>query len=234
MAYITAANLRPDTLAEFAWGLGIDTTTVPLDATITSAITRISTQFDDWCNDHFSTVTETLELNGSGTSRLLLPKRCTAVTTVKTRDYAGTLTTQATTVWRFTSSLDSTGATRIGGWDYIDVVPGQYLTGLYDPYAQYSSVNYTELTWPSVWPMGPQMVQVAVTSGWTVTPSPVQKAIAILVNDHFNPPRGDLRRADRWQTADVSVSVGRSEPSGLKDVDDIIAEYKRDSRLGIA
>ena len=229
--------MRPDTVAEFAFGLDLETTLVPLDATITSAITRMTARFEDLVNDSFSTATtQTLELNGSGTSRLIIPKRTTAVTAVKTRDYAGTLTTQASTVWRFTSSLDAAGAKRVGGWDYIDVVPGQYLTGLYDPYAQYSTINYTELTWPSVWPQGPQMVQVVGTTGWTTCPDDVKRAIALLVSDHFHAPSGSYRRASEWTdgtTRVLGAPVDEDHPFGMPEVDQIFREYRRESRLGI-
>ena len=73
------------------------------------------------------------------------------------------------------------------------------------------------------------MVDVLGTFGWTTTPGDIQRLCALLVYDHFNPMRADLRRADRWSTADASITVSRSEPSGIPEADHILEQYRRES-----
>jgi hypothetical protein len=96
MAYITFADFRSATVAEYCQGLTL-TTTEASDTNLPIAIARFSQRFDDFTNDHFESASLTLELDGEGEGRIYLPKRCTAVSTVKIRDENGTLTTQDTT-----------------------------------------------------------------------------------------------------------------------------------------
>jgi hypothetical protein len=218
MAYLVVADVREATLAEFASGLALSTAEAT-DTQVTAAIARQSQHFDDLVNDHFETETVTLELDGDGTSRLLLPKRCTAVSTVKTRDYAGTLTTQASTQYRLHSSLYSTGSKRLGDMDWLDTVPlsGGLSLVVGDIYA---------------WPEGPQTVQVVGSFGWTTTPADVKRAVALLVWDHFKPDDEHIRRASQWGTQQATF-VRSDGATGLPEVDKIVDDYKRDITVGI-
>jgi hypothetical protein len=174
------------------------------------------------CSDEFvSAAGRTYDLRGSGTSQLFLPARCTAVTTVKTRDYLGNLTTQAATAYRLVSSLDSTGAYRLTScqYDYLEIPPYQYLAGVV------GSTGYA-------WPIGAETIQVVGTFGWTVTPTDVNRCIALLVFDHFKPLAPGLRRAETMETVDARYTFNAAtDITGITEADDIIADYRRSTGL---
>lgn len=222
MAYLTATDFRANSKKWYTAQLVLSEEEAPT-ADITSAIASMSLQFDEWTHDHYETESLTLELNGDGTGTLLLPKRCTAVTTVKTRDPNGTLTTQSATAYRLVSSLDSAGARRRSkeALDLIEVVdlgPGL------------SSVN--DGTY--VWPCGPQTVQVAGSFGWTTVPDRVKRAVALMVYDQFRGKGDSLHRAGSWSTDGADYNAATTTPSGLPEVDGIIAELAKADDYSLA
>jgi hypothetical protein len=222
MAYLTATQFRTATLAEFCHGLALDTTEAP-SGELADAITRLSARLDDWTNDHYESETLTLGITGTGGTNLLLPKRCTAVTQVHIRNHLGVLTTQDASRYRLHSSLEG-GTRRISTDDWLELVGGTGgLTGL--PYGQ---------TERYLWPTGILSVDVAGSFGWTAVPGDIKRALALLVWDHFKSFRSDLRRASRYQTAELAVDVSVGTPSGMPEVDAIVADYRRDSGPSIA
>lgn len=223
MAYPTAADFRTPTLAEYAQGLVLGSDV--LDATITAVIARIVDRVEILTNDIFVPTAATYDLRGDGTSRLELPQRCTAVSAVNTRDYIGNLTLQTAASYRLVSSLDAAGATAIrspaDGSDYLEVVPYQYLKGIIG-----------QPWW--TWPVGPKTVQVAGTFGWTVTPPPINRAVALMVYDQIKPMNPGLRRASQLQTADAVYTYLPNDPdhpTGIDDADEIIREFRRAAGL---
>ena len=222
MAYVTFADFRTATLAEHCYGLALTTTEAP-DAALTAAIATYSQRMDNLTNDHYETETLTYDLDvDSTTDRLYLPKRCRSISTLQTRDYAGTLTNEATTVYRLTSSLDAAGALRepIGGLDHLDIIPGG--SGL--------STGYM------TWPVGPQTVRVTGQFSWATTPSEIKWAVARLCYARFKESRADLDRAETLTNAGVTLRFLESDaehPTGLREVDEIVADYKRDSFIGV-
>lgn len=219
MAYLAFADFRTATLTEFCAQLAL-TTTEASDANLTSAIARFSQRLDDYTNDRFESEALTLEMDGEGTAKLILPKRCTAVGTVKTRDDADVLTLQAAAVYRLHSSLYSTGSKRLGEFDWIEVVPDG--NGL----ASVTGSAY-------VWPRGPRTVQVVGTFGWTTTPGDVKRAVALMVYDHFKPRAEDLRRASAWAIAETRYEIARTLPTGIPEADEVIANYRREGDVAV-
>lgn len=221
MAYLVASAFRDATKAWYTAGITLSEEEAPT-ADITSAIDNFSKAFDDWTNDHYESESSTVELDGDGSARLLLPKRFTALTTVKTRDSAGTLTLQSSSVYRLISSLESTGSRRRSkdALDFLEVIP--YGTGL-----------SATVEGPYVWPCGPQTVQVIGTSGWTTTPERVKRAVALLVYNHFRPRGDSVMRATRWQTEGGAYERELDSVSGLPEVDDIIADLRRDIDMSL-
>lgn len=226
MAYVAVADFRTGTLAEYCVGLAL-TTTEASDAQLTAAITRISTRIDQYTNDHFESASATYDLNGSGTSRIYLPARATAITSVSTRDYAGNLTVQASTAYRFHSSLNAAGSAVVDDFDWVDVIPGQYLTSVATPWVD---PDYSAAAWPA----GAQTIRVIGTFGWLVTPPEIKRATALLVYDHFKPTNQNLRFVSAMSTADANytfVAPDADNPTGLVEADSIIARYRRDAYL---
>ena len=222
MAYPVAADFRTATQAAYCQGLSL-TTGEAADAILTSTIARMADRIEILCDDEFVSSSKTYDLRGDGTGQLTLPLRCTAISTVKTRDYLGTLTTQSATAYRLHSSLDSAGASRISldDYDYLEIVPYQYLQGLIG-----------QPWWK--WPIGPNTVQVVGTFGWTVTPADISRAIALLTYDAVKAQAANLRRATQLQTADAVYTYTPTDPlrpTGIDEADDIIRAYARSSGL---
>jgi hypothetical protein len=214
--YVLFSDLRPGSAAEFASGLELPDSVVGDDALITSAIARMSQRFDDLTNDHFSTQTSTtLTLQGYGGTILYLPRRCTAVTTVSVTNYAGTTTAQAATVYRLHSSLNSAGSAwnTPGDLDWLELLPYQYLSG-----ASFG-LGYA-------WPDESNSVTVLGTFGWTVTPTDVKRAVALMVYAEFQPQADVLGHVTQWSDSGTIYqrSVG---PTGLPAVDELVERYKR-------
>lgn len=213
MAYLTSAEFRIDSQAEYCSGLTLTLLEAP-DINLTLAIARMSQRFDNATNDHFETATPvTLTLRGNGTSILDLPRRTTAVTSVTTLDYTGSSTTQTSTLWRLHSSLNSTGSAIAydGVLDWLEVTSGQYLLGITGTSGYY-------------WPTAANAVTVIGTFGWTVTPTDVKRAVALLVYDQFKPEADILRRANQLSDAGTIYQLSTSD-TGLPEVDAIIEQY---------
>ena len=213
MAYITTANFRTVTLAEHCQGLALNDDEAP-DTILTNTITRISARVDDMLDDHFEAQNDVvLELDGSGTRRLYLPRRTRGVDAVKTRDEAGALTAE-TVVWRLHSSLDAAGTAKAypgAIYDWLDLIPTKMLsTG-----------------W--VWPEGPQTVQVTGDFGWSVPPAEIKRLVALLVWDQLKVQGDVMRRAERLQTEDASYNLAAVPP----EVSDIMSRYRRRQRVPV-
>jgi hypothetical protein len=223
VAYPVFADFRTLTLAEYCVGLSLSLTEAP-DAILTATIARMVKRLEGLTDDEFVTATgRTYDLRGSGTSTLALPARCTAITTVKTRDYLGTLTTQDAAAYRLVSSLDAAGANRVTGqpWDYLEIPAYKYLTGV---------VLASGWTWPP----GAETIQVVGTFGWTVTPADINRAIALMTYDAVKAQAQNLRRADRMETVDAVYTFNPFDPdhpTGINEADEIINSYRRSSGL---
>jgi hypothetical protein len=215
VAYLIAADMRQGSLAEFATGLALDDSTAETSR-LTASIARMSQRFDDLTNDHFETQTGvTLTLAGYGDTILYLPRRCTAVTTVSITNYAGTVTAQAGGVYRLHSSLNSAGSAwnTPGDLDWLELLPYQFLSG-----ASFG-LGYA-------WPDETNSVTVLGTFGWTVTPTDVKRAVALMVYAEFQPQADVLGHVTQWSDSGTIYqrSVG---PTGLPAVDELVERYKR-------
>jgi hypothetical protein len=223
---VVESDFRTESLAEYAYGLELSTTEAPATA-VTSAITRLSARVDEWTNDHFEAESLTLDLDGSGTTKLYLPQRCTAVSSVSIRDEEDVYTVQTALGYRLHSSLRD-GVKAVGLYDWLEIVgEGDGLTGL--PGLSYNAWR---------WPVGPATVRVAGTFGWTTTPFDIKRAVAVLVWDHFRQKRGDMVYASRVSTADRTVEYPAPDPSNgvftaMPEVDAILQTYQRAALLGV-
>lgn len=165
MVFFAPADLRETTQKSWAANLLLDASDIT-DALLTSLIAQVGQQveYDLW--DDFDPPSpdndETVEVSGQDSTRLYLPRRCRSVTTVKTRNDAGTLTTEAATAYRLHSSL-VTGGTAIRDrrrTDYLEALSG-LTTG--------------------TWLAGEQTVQVVGKFGWAAVPDDIKRLIALRI-----------------------------------------------------
>lgn len=207
---MVSADFREGTKKDYCFGLELSPSDAP-DAELTTAITRLSERVDLVTNDHFESETAaTFEIDGSGETRLYLPRRVRSVTTVKTRDLDGVLTLELAASYRLHSSLNAAGTETEGDFDWIGVIPGQVL------------VNGGK-----VWPDGVQTVQVVGNFSWAATPTDIKRLVALLVWHNFKPIQADLRLSQRWQTQDATYERAESEPFGIPEADELVARYRR-------
>jgi hypothetical protein len=210
VSYIAAADFRTPTLAEYC--LDIPLTAQDADDTrLGSAIAREQARLEELTNDLYASATLTFDMNGWGRASLPLPMRCTAVTTVKTRDLNGTLTTQDSSVYRLVSSLDAAGAVRVRQYDRLAIVPGKYIAQV-----PYWSPQY-------VWPWGDATVQIVGTFGWTTTPPEIKRALALMVWQHVKPVGALLRQTQTLATGDAFYTLTALPPEAA----DIVTRYTR-------
>lgn len=210
MAYVASDDFRSATLRWWTAGLALSQTEAP-DADLSAAIAALSEQADELTNDHFEpTAGKVVDLDvEETTTRLFLPTRARAVTKVETRDEDGNLTVEAATEYRLHSSLDSAGTLAIGDHDWLEIIPGRSLsTG-------------------STWPIGPQSVRVTYDADWAAVPERIKRLVSLMVYDHFRPLAPGIRAAETWNTNDAVYRRAVSEPLGIPEADQIIAEFLR-------
>lgn len=211
--YLAVADFRSGTQRDFTKDLEPVSTTDASDVQLTDAIVRMGNRFDRFAGDHFEPESLVLELAGSGTDSMLLPRRIRTITQIETRLVpTSAYTVQAVGLYRAVSSLSADGLQVLGDVDKLWLL--NQLVG-----ADGSS---------AVWPRGAGRVKITGTFGWAAPPADVKRAVALMVWDHFIPINADLRRVDRWGLPDGTFySNTKSEPTGLPEVDDIIEGYRR-------
>lgn len=215
---LAAANFRDGTLIDATLGRAIPLEII--DDVVDATIARMVDRFERWTNDQFtSTEDVTLTLTASRSDRIAIPRRCTAIDKLETVAFDGTVTEQDTGVYRLHSSLDDDGAERLDTYDYIELIAGT--AGLVN------TVN------PSRFDPGTGTVLATGTFGWTVVPPDVAYAVALMVWDHCVQQRADLHRVTSRTTATESVQYAVTEPTGMPEVDEIIADFRRDSYLAV-
>jgi hypothetical protein len=155
--------------------------------------------------------TTAVVLTGSGTPRLSVTKRIRSVLAVYLRDWGGAWTLQPATTYEVTSSVGGTTWPTVDvlrGQDCIDIIYGQPLTSTWAYY---------------YWPTDRGRVKVLGSFGWPETPPEIQRAVALLVWDHFKPRQDILRQADRFSTSELSVDLS----GGLPAANDIMVRMTR-------
>lgn len=229
MTYLLPSHFRSASLHEACMGLDL-TDDEADDVTLTAVIARVSLRLDRWTDDHYEPTTGTVDIDGIGGSRLELPARYTAVTSVKTLDQFGTLSSAlATTAYRLHSSLNAAGTLRRSAdaiLDWLELVAGG--AGLTAP------AGGSQWTWP----YGIQTVQIVGTYGWTTAPGDIHRALAMMVWDHVKRKLSDLRVAESVQAAGSIVRYTQPDPangiwSGIHEVDEIVADYSRRANVRV-
>lgn len=208
MAYVAPADFREQTRKPWTQGLLLDESLV--DDYFEDVIALVQERIDDELGDTFEPPSPdddiTLDLNAYGGRRLYLPRRIRSITSVSTRDLNGTLTAEAATLWRATSSLTG-GEFADGPYDYLELIPGQYLsTG-----------------W---WPYGAQTVQVVGKFGWPAPPDDIKRLTALYVYDYVKPKDHPLTNVESRTTLEGTIVYGPSE-----EIERIRDRYRRKAVL---
>jgi hypothetical protein len=223
---LTPTDFRLESLHEACVGYDL-TDDVAESSQLEDAIARLTERLDDYTNDHFEPETLTLDLVSDGTTRLVLPRRFTAITSVKFYDDAGTLgIAQAAASYRLHSSLIA-GSKRLSkdALDWISTVP--YSVGFTG-----GPTGSSAYRWPTD-------VQVVGTAGWTTCPGDIKVALAQMVWDHFTAQAGQLGRASQLAANGETFQFLSFDPeagsfTGLRDADAIIRNYRRSTPVLVA
>lgn len=198
MAYIAAADFRLGGLRPWTSNLALteaDGTNLYLDAAIASVSTQVELDLNDDFDPPSPDTDETIELYGSGTARLYVPRRVRSLTTVNTRAADGTLTAQASTLWRLQKSLNTAGTAMTDGAmvDYLEVIPGKSL--LISGWA---------------WPYGTQTVQLIGKFGWAAPPDDIKRLVALRTYGMVKAKADPLTTITQRSTIDAVVTYGPS------------------------
>lgn len=212
MAFFAAADLRE--LTQKSWAANLILTEGDIsDTLLTPLIAQVGQQVEYELWDDFDPPSpdndETVEVSGQDSLRLYLPRRCRSVTTVKTRNDAGTLTTEASTAYRLHSSLNAAG-TAIRDQRRRDWL--EALSGL------------TTSTWRS----GEQTVQVIGKFGWAAVPDDIKRLIALRVYDMVKASSDPLTTVTQKSTVDAVYTYGPS-----REAEAIMATYTRKAALTV-
>lgn len=204
MAYIAAADFRERTVKPYCTNLILGESD-GLDAYIDLIITQVATQVELDLADDFDPpnpdTDEIISVDGSGWSRLYLPRRVRSLTTVETRALE-VYTVQASTKWRLRKSLNTAGTGMIEGRvsDWLDAV----------------SLSTT------IWPLGADTVRLTGKFGWAAVPDDIKRLVALKVYDLIKGNADPLSRIVQRQTLDATVTYGQSS-----EIADIMARYQR-------
>lgn len=212
MAYVIPADFATKTRKPWTQGLNLTESEGDFGTGgyIESVISQIQEQIENDLGDTFEPPSPdndtTLEVHAYGGHRLFVPRRIRSITTLKTRDLNGVLTTETAAAYRVTQS--ATGADFTGNvYDYVDIVSGQSLT-------------------TGSWPYGAQTVQLTGKFGWASTPTDIKRLTALLVYDYIKPKDHPLMNIERRTTVDSVIEYG--EP---QEIADIKARYSRQGVL---
>lgn len=206
MAYIVAADFRERTLKPYCVNLAL-TEGDGSDGYIDLIITQIATQVELDLSDDFDPpnpdTDEVISVDGSGWSRLYLPRRVRSLTTVETR-LLEVFTVQASTKWRLRKSLNTAGTAMVEGRvsDWLDAV----------------SLS------TSVWPWGADTIRLTGKFGWAVVPDDIKRLVALRVYDQIKANSDPFSRITQRQTIDATITYGPST-----EVMDIMNRYQRTS-----
>ena len=145
-----------------------------------------------------------LDVDGTGTWLLYLPRRVRSLTTVQTRDSYGTLTTQTATSYRLKGSLNAAGTAMADGakLDWLEALEGL------------STI---------VWPYGTSTVCLTGKYGWAAVPTDIKRLVALRVYDLAKAKADPLSNITQRTTADATIILGDS-----REIADIEARYRRD------
>lgn len=177
------------------------------DAILTTLIAQVAADVELELADDFDPPNpdndETIDVDGQDSPRLYLPRRTRSITTVKSRNSSGVLTTEAASSYRLHSSLTSAGTAILQNRrrDWLDALPG-LSTG--------------------TWVAGTATVQVTGKFGWAAVPTSIRRLVALRVYDMVKGTADPLSQVVQRSTVDAVITFG--EP---READRIVRLYSR-------
>jgi hypothetical protein len=202
LAYVAADDFREETRKPWTKGLTLtegDAGEAELDLLIAQVASLVELELDDDFDPPNPDNDETIYVDGTIGSRLYVPRRVRALTTVSTRSLSGTITAVASTSYRLHSSLNAAGTAMLDGTrkrDWLD------------------SSSYT--TWAS------DSIELVGKFGWAAPPNDVRRLVALRVYDMVKATGNPLSTVVARQTADSSETLGES-----REMARIVAAYTR-------
>lgn len=190
MAYVAAADFRVGGLKSYTWDLALteaDGSNTYIDSVVAAAQLQVDADLNDDFEPAGGDPDETIVFAGNGRETLDLPRRCRSLTTVSTRDAAGSLTAWGTGTWRLDKSLNAAGTAMVDGRriDYLEVLVGGLLP---------------------CWPTMGGSIELVGKFGWASPPEDVKRYTAKLVYDRIK-PRADATITQRT-TIDAVITYG--------------------------
>jgi len=207
LPYIAAADFRERTVKPYCANLILgetDGTDAYLDLIISQVVTQVELDLNDDFEPPNPDNDEIIEFDGNDSYTLLTPRRVRALTTVKTRDSYGTLTTQVSTAYRLRSSLNAAG-TAMNEGRKLDWLEALSLTTV-------------------VWPCGTNSIQLTGKFGWAAVPDDIKRLVALKVYDQIKGNADPMSRITQRQTFDATITFGPPQ-----EITTIEARYRRDS-----
>jgi hypothetical protein len=202
VAYLAAADFRERTQKPWCMGLLLtegDCSDAQLDLFIAQAGQQVELELQDDFDPPSPDNDETIYVDGSIGSRLYIPRRVRSLTTVSTRNLAGTLSAVASTSYLLNSSLNTAGTAMKDNRkrDWLDSSSGT--------------------TWN--WSGG---VQLIGKFGWAAVPTDIKRLVALRVYDVAKATGDPLSRITQRTTTDHLELVGES-----REMARIVSFYSR-------
>ena len=209
MTYVAAADLRERTRKPWAAGLVLgeaDGSDADLDNIIAIVTSRLELELNDDFEPPNPDNDEIIDVDGTGTYTLYLPRRTRSLTTVKTRDDLGNLTTQASTTYRLSSSLNAAGTAMLNGAKLDELV----------------ALNLSTVCWP----LGIATIQLTGKFGWAAVPDDIKRLVALDVYNIVKATADPLSTITQRTTVDAIILEGDSRERG-----NIVTSYRREGVL---
>ena len=191
MTYLAPADFRERTVKPYCKQLELAEGEAS-DAQLTTLIAQVASRVEIDLHDRFDPpdpdADETYDLDGSGLQKLHLPWRVRSITSVSTRDDAGTLTAQAAGAYRLRQSLNAAGTAMLHG-RRLDWLIGLTLS-------------------TGVWPLGTNTVRIVGKVGWAAVPDDVKRLVALGVYDLVKPLDDPLNRVTARSSLDATFTYG--------------------------
>jgi len=203
VTYAVPADFREPTQKHWARDLVLGPEIT--DALLTQTIAWVATQLELDLADRFDPPTpdndETIDVDGSLTSRVYLPRRIRSLTSLQTKNTSGTLASVASSTYRVHSSLNAAGTDFAfdghRGSDYIDAFGWTF-------------------------PIEAGSLRLVGKFGWAVVPDDIKRLVALDVYDIVKGSSDPTSRLIQKNTADATYTYGPS-----REAEEIRARYSR-------